>query len=331
MKYFTTNNGIQIPAIGMGTNTVAKQDSDYWGDLNGDYRSIYTAIKAGYRMFDSARHYRNEGGIGNTIYESGVPREEFFIISKVMGIPECIKDEQSVRATVEDTLRLLRTDYIDLYMIHHPWSDMEGMVATYKVLMKLREEGKFRCIGVSNFTPDLLEVIRNGCGELPAVNEYQINPFDWHDETTEYCQTNGVIPIAWGPLLGISNFGAGRSWTFTPDLVKMLIQRSQGKAAIEELNRYSGYTRLVMELAEKYGRSWSQMQLRYNYQAGIISIPKSFNPEHQKANLEALEFEITDEDFQLMHDAARGLADKDRVQGAMHAITHKDAKMAGDI
>ena len=328
MKYFTLNNGVEIPAIGLGTNTIGKADGNYWGDMNGDYRPIYTALKCGYRMFDNARGYRNEGGIGNTLYESKIPREELFIISKLPGIPECVSSEAAVRATIEDSLRLLRTDYIDLYMIHHPWSDMDGLTATYEVLMKLREEGKCRTIGVSNFTPDLLDLILNRCGEVPSVNEYQINVFDWHDETTAYCKEKGIVPIAWGPLLGVSNFTASRTWTFTPDLVKLLIQRSQGKSAIDELNRYSGYTAAVMEMAEKYEMSWSQVQLLYNYKAGIVSIPKSFSIEHQAANLAAVDLEMSDEDFNYLHDKARGIGE---LKGVMHAITHKDAKMAGDI
>lgn len=171
----------------------------------------------------------------------------------------------------------------------------------------------------------------NGCAK-PAVNEYQCNPFDWNDELTDYCHANGVQPVAWGPLLGIKNFTAGRSWTFTPDLVKMLIQKCQGKSAIQELNRLSGYCAVVEEMAEKYGRTWAQIQLRYNYQAGIVSIPKSFNEEHQKSNLESLDFEISQEDFRYLHDTARGItADGVDAKGAMHAITHKDAGMVGDV
>ncbi len=332
MKYFTLNNGTSIPALGLGTNTIAKENGDYWGALNGDYRPIATALQTGYRMFDNARGYRNEGGIGNTLYESRIPREELFIISKIPGIPECAGDEGSIRATVEDSLRLLRTDYIDLYMIHHPWSDPDGMVAAYQVLEKLQEEGLCKAIGVSNFTPDLLELIAARCDTRPAVNEYQCNMFDWHDETTEYCLANDIRPIAWGPLLGISNFAAGRSWSFTPDQVKLLIQKCQGKSAIDELNRYSGYRMTIDAVAEKYGKTWAQVQLRYNYQAGIVSIPKSFDPAHQKANLESLDFELSAEDFSLLHDAARGIgADGGKAAGAMHAITHKDAKMAGDL
>lgn len=331
MQYFTLNNGVQIPALGLGTNTVGKENADYWGALNGDYRPIATAAKLGYRMFDNARGYRNEGGIGNTLRETGIPREELFIISKIPGIPTCVGSEKLIRETIEDSLRLLHTDYIDLYMIHHPWRDLEQVVATHKVLGKLQEEGLCRSIGVSNFTVDLLELLETRCNVAPAVNEYQCNPFDWHDDITEYCLAHEIRPIAWGPLLGIKNFTAGRTWSFTPDLVKMLVQRCQGKSAITELNRLSGYCAAVEEMAEKYGKTWAQIQLRYNYQAGIISIPKSFSEEHQKSNLESLDFEISQTDFEYLYNTARGItADGGSVQGALHTITHKDAEMAGD-
>ena len=330
MLYFTLNNGVRMPAIGLGTNTVGKENADYWGALNGDYRPVANAVRMGYRMFDNARGYRNEGGIGNTLRESSVPREELFIISKLPGIPECVGSEKLVRNTVEDSLKLLHTDYIDLYMIHHPWRDMEGMAATYKVLEKLQEEGVVRAIGVSNFSVELMEMIAARCNVKPAVNEYQCNPFDWNDAITDYCLTNDIRPIAWGPLLGIKNFTAGRTWSFTPDLVKMLIQKCQGKSAIDELNRLSGYCAAVEQMAEKYGKTWAQVQLRYNYQAGIASIPKSFDPEHQRANLESLEFELSPEDFCFLHDVARGISADGSVKGAMHAITHKDASMVGD-
>ena len=328
MKYFELNNGVKIPAIGLGTNTIGKENGSYWADLNGDYRPIMSAVKLGYRMFDNARGYRNEGGIGNALYESGVPRSELFIISKIPGIPECVGNEESIRAALEDSLRLLRTDYVDLYMIHHPWSDSEGMVAAYKVIEKLREEGMVKTIGVSNFTPDLLELILTRCNEAPQVNEYQINVFDWHDETTKYCKEHNILPIAWGPLLGIPNFMAKDRWSFTPDQLKMLLQRSQGKASIPELNRYSGYSALISEMAEKYGRTWAQIQLNLNYHEGIVSIPKSFDSAHQKDNLESLDFEMSDADYGLLYDAARGIGE---TKGVLKTITHKDAKMAGDI
>ena len=332
MQYFTLNNGIQIPALGLGTNTIGKENQDYWGALTGDYSPITSAAKLGYRMFDNARGYRNEGGIGKNLYETGIPREELFIISKLPGRPECVGSEKLVRETIEDSLRLLRTDYIDLYMIHHPWRDMDGMVATYKVLEKLQEEGLCRAIGISNFNVELMELLAVRCNIKPAVNEYQINPFDWNDTITEYCMANGIRPIAWGPLLGIKNFTAGRTWSFTPDLVKMLIQKCQGKSAIEELNRLSGYCAAVEQMAEKYGKTWAQIQLRYNYQAGIVSIPKSFSEEHQKSNLESLDFELSQADFEYLHDTARGItADGSAVKGALHEITHKDAKMVGDV
>ena len=329
LKTFTLNNGVEIPAIGLGTNTVGKQNSDYWGDLNGDYRPIYTAAKMGYRMFDNARGYRNEGGIGNTLYETGVSREELFIISKIPGRPECVGSRQQMRETFEDSLRLLRTDYIDLYMIHHPWGDSDQMVETYKFMEELLEAGKIRSIGISNFNPELMQMILDRCDVVPQVNEYQINPFDWQDDITDFCFEHGIRPIAWGPLLGNRNFSEGRSWTFTPDQLKLLIQKCAGKKPTEELNRLSAYRAATDEIGVKYGMTWSQVQLAYNYQAGIVSIPKSFNLDHQLVNLQSLDFVLSDQDFAYLHEKARGLTE-DGPSGALHKITHKDAKINGD-
>ena len=163
MEVFTLNNGVEIPAIGLGTNTIGKRNQDYWGDLIGDYRPIATALEAGYRMFDSARGYRNEGGIGNTLLESGTPREELFVITKLPGRPECVGSEAKVRASFEETLRRLHVDYVDMYMIHHPWSDTDEMVATYKVMEKMYDEGLARAIGVSNFSVKLMDMFAARC------------------------------------------------------------------------------------------------------------------------------------------------------------------------
>ncbi|MGM9608534.1 MAG: aldo/keto reductase family protein [Oscillospiraceae bacterium] len=328
MEYFTLNNGVKIPALGLGTNTIGKENRNYWGSLNGDYRPIFTAAQMGYRMFDNARGYRNEGGIGNTLYETGIPREDLFIISKLPGNPENTANEAVIRKTFEDSLRLLRVDYIDLYMIHHPWRDNDGMAATYKVLEKLQEEGLCRAIGVSNFTVDMMEMLSAKCNVAPAVNEYQCNVYDWNDELTEYCHAHGIQPIGWGPVLGLMNFPQNAPWTFAPDQLKMLVQRSQGKSAIQEINRLAGYRAALDEMGEKYGKTYTQIQLRYNYQAGIVSIPKSFSVTHQKENLESMDFELSAEDFRYLHDKARGIGE---VTGPLHAVTHKDAELAGDI
>jgi diketogulonate reductase-like aldo/keto reductase len=145
MEYLSLNNGQIIPVVGMGTNTFGKENGMYMAEVNGDFAEAKNVIEAGYRLFDTAISYRNERGIGQVLAESGVPREDFYIVTKIPGTDEYAE----VRQAVENSLINLRSTYIDLYLIHHPWENKEGMVRMWNALTELMDEGKIRANGTT--------------------------------------------------------------------------------------------------------------------------------------------------------------------------------------
>ena len=262
METFILNNGHAVPVLGSGTNSFAKTDGKYTGDT----KDVLSAIRAGYRFFDTAEGYGNEEAIGKGIKESGIPREEFFITTKMAtrkwgSDEEPHQNRETAREAIERSLKKLDTTYIDLYLIHMPWGNKEEAREVWDELTVWYEKGILRNIGVSNFTKDDMEDLLAYCRIRPAVNQIRINPDNKNEEMTEYLQEQGIVPMAWGPL----RFEKGR----------------------EDLS----------EIGEKYGKNWAQVILRYNFQKGFISIPKSHSFEHQKSNLEIFDFELTDEEM----------------------------------
>lgn len=262
MEKVRLNNGISIPYLGTGTNTYGKENNDYNGELNGDFSALESAITLGYRLIDTAISYRNEAGVGETIKRSGIPREEFFITTKIPADDEYIKDKNAVRKTLDDSLNHLQTDYIDLYLIHKPIEDDEKLKQTWEVLEEYVSKDKIKTIGVSNFSIDDLKRLDQFATVKPAVNQIKSNPTHWNNEWIKYMFTEDIRPQAWGPMK-------------TTDKHK------------EQL----------AEIGERYDKSWSQVLLRYQTQRGIIVIPKSHNEENQKANLESMDFLLSEEDM----------------------------------
>ena len=151
METIELNTGIQIPVIGSGTNTFGKENREYQGAINDDTTELLTAIKLGYRHFDTAISYRNEAVVGKAIKESGIDRSEFFLTSKIPGKPEHTQDAAAVKASVEASLAALQTESIDLYLIHHPWDNLAEIAAVWAVLEAYVDKGVLKAIGVSNF------------------------------------------------------------------------------------------------------------------------------------------------------------------------------------
>lgn len=262
MQTITLANGLVIPAIGTGTNTYGKEGNQYHGELNGDFSALKSAIKAGYRLIDTAISYRNEAGVGTTIFESGIPRKEFYIIAKIPADDAYINSKESVEQTLLKSLENLKTDYIDLYLIHHPIEDKEKLKHTWEVLESFVDKGQIKSIGVSNFTIEMLETVHNFARIQPVVNQIQSNPHIWNHELIDYLLKTDVVPIAWGPLSKV-----------TPEQIAKLDK-----------------------IAENYGKNWVQVLLRYQIQRGVVVIPKSHNEEHQLSNLELFDFALTKED-----------------------------------
>lgn len=263
METITLNTGIELPIVGTGTNTYGKENNDYQGKINGDTTELDQAISLGYRHIDTAISYRNESVIGDAVKKSKLPREEFFLTSKIPGRPEYIETTEAVHQAVADSLNALKTDYIDLYLIHHPWDNNEEIFTVWRILEEYVDKGVLKAIGVSNFNQEQLGFILERARIKPAVNQIQSNTSEWNHAIIEYCQEHGVVPEAWGPLSRID----------------------------------ASCRQALTEIAQRYGKTWAQVILRYQIQRGVAVIPKSHNPERQQLNIELFDFSLTEEEM----------------------------------
>ena len=252
MEYVKLNNGVEIPILGFGVYQIPKEETK---------RCVLDAIKVGYRIIDTAQSYFNEAEVGEAISECGIPREELFITTKVWidnyGYENCKK-------SVEESLRKLKTDYIDLVLLHQPFSDYYG---AYRALEDLYEEGKIKAIGVSNFYPDRLsDMCLFGRKVIPAVNQVETNPINAQILAQENMEKYGVHIEAWAP------FGEGRNGLF--DNVTLV------------------------NIGKKYGKTSAQVILRWLIQRGVIVVCKSTHIERMEQNFNIFDFELSDEDME---------------------------------
>ncbi|MGF0052246.1 aldo/keto reductase [Catenibacterium mitsuokai] len=251
MEYVKLNNGIEMPLISFGVYQIPKEDTK---------RCVLDAIKSGYRGIDTAQSYFNESEVGDAIVECGVPREELFITTKVWidhyGYEEC-------KASVEESLRKLKTDYLDLCLLHQPFSDYYG---AYRALEDLYAEGKIKAIGVSNFYPDrLTDICMFDRKVIHAVNQVEVNPFNAQWCAQENMEKHGVKMEAWAP------FGEGRNNLFTNET--------------------------LVSIGKKYNKSSAQVMLRWLIQRGVIVACKSTHIERMQENINVFDFELTEEDM----------------------------------
>ena len=250
MEYVTLNNGIKMPKLGYGVYQTPPQDTK---------RCVLDAIDVGYRSIDTAQAYGNEEGVGEALAACGLPREEFFLTTKVW-ITNA--GYEKAKASIEESLRKLQTDYLDLLLIHQPAGNY---VAGYRQMEKAYKEGKVRAIGLSNFKKEQIEEILSICEVKPAVLQTELNPSHQEPELKAFLKENGIVPQAWYPL------GHG------------------DKALLEEP--------LFAQLGKKYGKSAPQIILRWHIQSGNIVIPGSKNPDHIKSNFDLFDFALTDEEM----------------------------------
>lgn len=251
MEYVKLNNGVEMPIISFGVYQIPKEDTK---------RCVLDAIKSGYRGIDTAQSYFNENEVGDAIVECGVPREELFITTKVWidhyGYEEC-------KASVEESLRKLKTDYLDLCLLHQPFSDYYG---AYRALEELYAEGKIKAIGVSNFYPDrLTDICMFDRKVIPAVNQVEVNPYNAQWFAQENMEKHGVKMEAWAP------FGEGRNNLFTNET--------------------------LVSIGKKYNKSSAQVMLRWLIQRGVIVACKSTHIERMQENINVFDFELTEEDM----------------------------------
>lgn len=249
MEYLKLNNGITMPVLGFGTFMLAGETCE---------EAVAAAIQEGYRMIDTAEAYGNETAVGNGILKSGIDRKELFLVTKVN-----YKSYENVRETMEQSLKNLQTDYIDLLLLHWPFANYYN---AWHELEKLYEEGKIRAIGVSNFEPAQLVDLIAYNKVVPAVNQI---------ETNLYCQRS-----------------AERTWLDKKNVVHMAY------APLGQGNRNEMFTEPdVVALAQKYNRKPSQILLRFLTQKGIIVIPRSIKPEHIRENFDIFDFSLTDDEI----------------------------------
>jgi diketogulonate reductase-like aldo/keto reductase len=260
---YTLSNDVAIPKLGLGTWFI---DDDKAAQAVGD------AVQIGYRNIDTAQAYGNERGVGEGVRTSGVPREELFVSTKLAAE---IKDYDGAVAAIEGSLQALGLDYIDLMLIHapQPWNDFrggdyaEGNRQAWRALEDAYQAGKLRSIGVSNFLQADLESILQGSTVTPQVNQLLVHAGNTPTELIAFCEHHEILVEAYSPI------AHGE------------ILKNQDVAA----------------MAERYGVSVPQLCIRYTLQLGTVSLPKTANPEHMRANAE-VDFEITDEDMAMLRD-----------------------------
>ena len=256
MDKITLNNNIRIPQLGFGVFQITDQKLCR--------QSVLTALRTGYRLIDTAACYVNEKAVGEAIRESGIPREEIFLVSKVW-----IQDSgyEETKASFEKTLANLQTDYLDLYLIHMPYGDYYG---SWRAMEELYHQGRIKAIGVCNFLPDRLADLILSNDVVPAVNQIELHPFCQQKVLRSLMERYDIKPMAWAP------FAEGQNSIFSNELLS--------------------------EMGGKYGKSAAQVILRWLSQENIIAIPKSVHEERIIQNFRIDDFELSPSDMEKIRD-----------------------------
>ena len=250
MDYVTLNNGVKMPQLGYGVYQTPPEDTE---------RCVLEAIEVGYRSIDTAQAYGNEEGVGNAIQKCGLPREDLFITTKIW-----ISNAgyEKAKASIEESLRKLQTDYIDLLLIHQPFGDYYG---TYRAMEEAYRAGKVRAIGVSNFYPDRYLDLAHFAEIKPAVNQVETHVFQQQKIAKEYLKKNGTQIMSWGP------FAEGKNDYFNNPVLK--------------------------DIAAAHGKSAAQVALRFLLQSDVVLIPKSVHKERMEENFNVFDIALTDEEM----------------------------------
>lgn len=244
----TLNDGTTIPAVGLGTWPMDDTQAE---------QAVVDALELGYRLVDTATNYRNETGVGRGIARSGVPREEVVVTTKLPGRHHGYEE---TLASFEESRARLGLDYVDLYLVHWPLPRVDKYVDSWKAMLKLREDGVVRSVGVSNFTAEHIERLGKETGVLPSVNQIELHPYFPQAELRAFHADKGIVTESWSPL--------GRGTDLLDDPV-------------------------VGAVAEAHGVTPGQVVLRWHVQLGAVPIPKSGDRGRQRANLDVFGFELT--------------------------------------
>ena len=251
MQTVKLNNGVEMPILGYGVYQVGIDECE---------KCVSDAISAGYRLIDTAQSYHNEEGVGAAVKKSGIDRKEFFIVTKLW-----ISNYgyENAKKSIDDSLKKLQTDYIDLLLLHQPFGDYYG---AYRAMEKAYKEGKVKAIGVSNFYPDRFVDLCHFVDVKPAINQVETHVFNQQKEARKYMEKYGVQIMAWGP------FAEGKN------------------------NMFKNET--LISIGEKYGKSSAQAALRFLTQEGIVVIPKSVKKERMEQNINIFDFELTKDEIE---------------------------------
>ena len=251
MEFVTLNNGVKMPKLGFGVFMIPNDETE---------RCVLDAIDVGYRLIDTAQAYGNEESVGNAIVKCGLPREELFITTKIW-----ISNNgyEKAKASIEESLRKLKTDYIDLMLIHQPFGDYYG---TYRAMEEAYKAGKLRAIGVSNFYPDRFIDLASFVEVKPAVNQIETHAFHQQKTAHEYLVKYGAAHMAWAP------FAEGKNGMFSNEA--------------------------LLSIGEKHDKTSAQVALRYLMQSDVVVIPKSTHKERMVENFNVFDFVLDEADMQ---------------------------------
>ena len=251
MEYVELNNGVKMPLLGYGVYQTPPEETE---------RCVLDAVSVGYRSIDTAQAYGNEEGVGSALAKSGLPREEFFLTTKVW-----ISNAgyERAKASIEESLKKLQTSYLDLLLIHQPFGDYYG---TYRAMEEAYREGKVRAIGVSNFYPDRLIDLYHFAEIKPSVNQIETHVFQQQETARKYLKDRGVQIESWGP------FAEGKNNFFQNPV--------------------------LVETGKRYGKTAAQTALRFLIQSGVVAIPKSTHRERMEENFQIFDFALTEEEMQ---------------------------------
>ncbi len=251
MEYIKLNNGVEMPTLGYGVFLVSPEECE---------RCVSDALEVGYRMIDTAQAYQNEEGVGNAWLKSGIKREDIFLVTKVW---IANNGEEKAAKSIDESLRKLQTDYIDLLLIHQAYGDVFG---TWRAMEKAYRDGKVRAIGVSNFQSGRFFDFAHYVDVKPMVNQLQSNAMIQQRGIEPTLDEFGTKMMAWGPLGG------------------------QGVDGIIKSD-------MLASIGDKYGKTASQVALRWLIQRGIVAIPKSTHKERMAQNFNLFDFALTDDDM----------------------------------
>jgi 2,5-diketo-D-gluconate reductase A len=248
----TLNNGVEMPQLGLGTAGPGDEEIR---------RRVRAALGLGYRLLDTAARYGNEVGVGQGITDSGMPREEVFVGTKLRGSDQ---GYDSTRRALDDSLNRLGLDYVDLYLIHWPLPRLDKYAESWRAMAEMLDAGKIRAIGVSNFRPDHLDRLAAESSVVPAVNQIELHPWLPQREQRADDERRGIVTQSWSPL--------ARGGDLLADPV-------------------------FAAIGDRYGKTPGQVILRWHVQLGLVPIPKSGNAERLRQNLEVFDFELSEEDM----------------------------------